>query len=186
MTTFIDERKVDEYLTRLRQGDSSALDPLYEASSKQLYSICYSYLHDPHDSADALSDTYLAIVKNIDKFRGDNGYNWIYTIAKNTSLNIIREKKKTISVDFNDEETVNVLHLESEDAPKIEDESGVVAIAKRVLNEKEFRVFVLHAINGLKFKEIAKLVGGLESSIRWQYNNSLKKIKNAYERRNAE
>lgn len=186
MTTFIDEHKVDEYLTRLRQGDSSALDLLYNASSKQLYSICYSYLHDPHDSADALSDTFLAIVKNIEKYRGESGYNWIYTIAKNTSLNIIRNKKKTVSVDFNDEETVNVLNLEHEDAPKMNDESGIIAIAKRVLNEKEFRVVVLHAINGMKFKDIAKLIGGIESSVRWQYNNSIKKIKNAYERRNAE
>jgi DNA-directed RNA polymerase specialized sigma24 family protein len=66
------------------------------------------------------------------------------------------------------------------------DESGIIAIAKRVLNEKEFRVVVLHAINGMKFKDIAKLTGGIESSVRWQYNNSIKKIKNAYERRNAE
>lgn len=185
MTKFIDEHKVDEYLTSLRQGDSSALDLLYEVTSKQLYSICYSYLHDPHDSADALSDTYLAIVKNIEKYRGENGYNWIYTIAKNTSLNIIREKKKTMSVDFNDEETVNVLHLASEDPPEIEDSSGIISIAKSVLNEKEFRVVLLHAVNGIKFKDIAKIVGGIESSIRWQYNNALKKVKKAYERREA-
>ena len=98
---------------------------------------------------------------------------------------MLREKKKTLSVDFNDEETVNVLHLENEDAPKVFDESGIVAIAKSVLNEKEFRVVILHAVNGFKFKQIAKLVGGLESSVRWQYNNALKKIKNAYEGRNA-
>ena len=186
MAQFIDEIKVDEYLTRLRQGESSALDPLYEATSKQLYSICYSYLHDPHDSADALSDTYLAIVKNIDKYRGESGYNWIYTIAKNTCLNILRSKKKTVSVDFNDEETVNTLHLEHEDAPKTADESGIIALAKSVLNENELRVVILHAVNGIKFKEIARLTGGLESSVRWQYNNALKKVRNAYERRNAQ
>ena len=98
---------------------------------------------------------------------------------------MLRDKKKTVSVDFNDEETVNVLHLEHEDAPKAFDESGVVGIAKRVLNEKEFRVVILHAVNGLKFKDIANITGGLESSVRWQYNNALKKIKNAYEGRNA-
>lgn len=185
MAQFIDEHKVDEYLEQLRQGNSSALDWLYEYTSKQLYHVCYSYLHDPHDSADALSDTYLAIVKNIGKYKGGSGYNWIYTIAKNVSLNIIRDKKKTVSVDFNDEETVNVLHLDSEDAPKAFDESGIIGIAKSVLNEKEFRVVLLHAVDGVKFKEIAKLVGGLESSVRWQYNNALKKIKTAYERRNA-
>ena len=185
MSQFIDERKVDEYLVSLRQGDSSALDGLYELTSKQIYSVCFTYLHDPHDSADALSDTYLAIVKNIEKYRGEKGFNWIFTIAKNISLNMIREKKKTVSVDFNDEETVNVLHLEHEDAPKAFDESGIVAIAKRVLNENEFRVVILHAINGMKFKDIARITGGLESSVRWQYNNALKKIKNAYEGRNA-
>ena len=94
MSQFIDERKVDEYLVSLRQGDSSALDGLYELTSKQIYSVCFTYLHDPHDSADALSDTYLAIVKNIEKYRGEKGFNWIFTIAKNVSLNIIREKKK--------------------------------------------------------------------------------------------
>ena len=184
MSTFIEEKKVDEYLSGLRQGDSSALDGLYEVSAKPLYNICYTYLHDPHDSADALSETYLAIVKNISKYRGESGYNWIYTIAKNICLNMLREKKKTVSVDFNDEETVNVLHLESEDAPKVFDESGIVAIARSVLSEKEFRVVILHAVNGIKFKEIAKLTGGLESSVRWTYNNALKKIKNAYEGRN--
>ncbi len=183
MSTFIEEKRVDEYLVSLRQGESSALDGLYELTSKQIYAICFSYLHDPHDSADALSETYLAVVKNISKFRGDSGYNWLYTIAKNISLNMIRQKKKTVSVDFNDEETVNVLHLDHEDAPRVSDESGVVAIAKRVLNEKEFRVVILHAINGIKFKEIARLTGGLESSVRWTYNNALKKIRSAYEGR---
>ena len=185
MSTFIEEKRVDEYLVSLRQGDSSALDCLYELTSKQIYAVCYSYLHDPHDSSDALSDTYLAIVKNIDKYRGESGYNWIYTIAKNISLNMIREKKKTVAVDFYDEETVNVLHLEHEEAPRVADESGIIAIAKSVLNEKEFRIVVLHAVNDVKFKEIAKLTGGLESSVRWTYNNALKKIKNAYEGRNA-
>lgn len=185
MATFIEEKRVDEYLVSLRQGESSALDCLYEITSKQLYAVCFTYLHDPHDSADALSDTYLSVVKNIEKYRGESGYNWLYTIAKNICLNMLREKKKTVSVDFNDEETVNVLHLEHEDAPKAFDESGIVAIAKRVLNEKEFRVVILHAVNGVKFKEIARLTGGLESSVRWTYNNALKKIKNAYEGRNA-
>ena len=98
---------------------------------------------------------------------------------------MIRSKKKTVSVDFNDEETVNTLQLEHEDAPKAADESGIIALAKSVLNENELRVVILHAVNGIKFKEIAKLTGGLESSVRWQYNNALKKVRNAYERRNA-
>ena len=186
MAQFIDERKVDEYLEQLRQGDSSALDWLYELTSKPLYSICYTYLHDPHDSADALSETYLAIVKNVDKFRGSGSKNWLFTITKNICLNILRDKKKTVSVDFNDEETQNTLHLESEAPPEVSGESEIVTVAKKVLSPKEFQIVILHAVDGLKFKEIAKIVGGLETSVRWQYNNALKKIRAEYERRNAQ
>ena len=94
MATFIEEKRVDEYLVSLRQGESSALDCLYEITSKQLYAVCFTYLHDPHDSADALSDTYLSVVKNIEKYRGESGNNWLYTIAKNICLNMLREKKR--------------------------------------------------------------------------------------------
>ena len=45
------------------------------------------------------------------------------------------------------------------------DESGIIAIAKRVLNEKEFRVVVLHAINGMKFKDIDALTNQIAKDI---------------------
>ncbi|MBQ4108662.1 MAG: hypothetical protein IJC80_04595, partial [Clostridia bacterium] len=70
--------KVDEYLTKIRQGDSSALDSLYEETAKPIYSLCYTYTHNHHDSEDALSETYLTVVRNIEKYRGENGFNWLY------------------------------------------------------------------------------------------------------------
>ena len=86
-------------------------------------------------------------------------------------------------MDFDDEETVNTLGLSSAEEPTCFDESGIVALSAKELNEQEFRIVVLHAVNNLKFKEIAELTGGLESTIRWQYNNAIKKVRNAYERR---
>ena len=182
MARIIERNKVDEYLSRIRQGESSALEPLYEETSKPLYSLCYTYMHNQHDSEEALSEAYLAVVRNIEKFRGKDGFNWLYTITKNICLNILRKKTRTVSTDFNDEESVNVLGL-SEQPPPIYDESGIIALSEKVLSEKEFRILVLHAVNGLKFKEIAGIVGGLESTVRWQYNNSIKKVRTEYERR---
>ena len=174
---------IDEYLKKLRQGDRSALAPLYDETAKKLYALCYSYLHNQHDSEDALSEVYLTVVKSIDKYRGERGFNWMYTIAKNICLNMLRNQSRSTSVDFDDEETVNTLGLSSAEEPTCFDESGIVALSAKELNEQEFRIVVLHAVNNLKFKEIAELIGGLESTIRWQYNNAIKKVKNAYERR---
>ena len=187
MADFIGNKKskIDEYLNKIRQGDSSALDPLYRESSKPLLSLCYTYLREIHDSEEALSETYILVVRNIHKYNGKNGFNWIYTIAKNVCLNMIRRKKKSVSVDFNDEETVNTLDLRSDAEIRVFDESGIISIAERVLNENEFRILVMHAVNDMKFKDVAKVVGGFEATVRWQYNNAIKKVKSAYERSSA-
>ena len=95
---------------------------------------------------------------------------------------MIRKNARQVLTDFNDEETVNVLGLH-EEAPELHDESGIIALSEKLLSEKEFRILVLHAINDMKFKEIAAVVGGLESTVRWQYNNAIKKVKAEYERR---
>ena len=187
MATIIEKEKykVDEYLARIRQGDSSALDPLYEETAKPLYSLCYTYMHNHHDSEDALFETYLTVVRNIEKYRGKNGFNWLYTIAKNICLNVVRKSTRIVSVDYDDEETVNTLGLREEKTPQIYDESGIIALSEKILNENEFRIVILHAVNDEKFKDIAKIVGGLESTVRWQYNNAIKKVKNAYEGRGS-
>ena len=73
MARIIERNCIDEYLTKIRQGDSSALEPLYEETSKPLYALCYTYMHNTHDSEEALSETYLAAVRNIEKYRGEKG-----------------------------------------------------------------------------------------------------------------
>lgn len=177
-----EKNKVDEYLARIRQGDSSALDPLYEKTAKALFSLCYTYMHNHHDSEEALSETYLTLVRNIEKYRGENGFNWLYTIAKNICLNMIRKNKHLVIVDYSDEESVNTLGLGEAKPPQIYDESGIIALSEKTLNEKEFRIVILHAVNDVKFKDIARIIGGFESTVRWQYNNAIKKVKKAYER----
>lgn len=182
MAHIIERNRIDEYLTRIRQGESSALEPLYEETSKPLYALCYTYMHNIHDIEEALSETYLSVIRNIKKYRGHGGFNWLYTIAKNICLNMIRKQTRTVTTDFNDEESVNVLGL-SEDAPQLYDESGIIALSEKLLSKKEFQILILHAVNGFKFKAIADIVGGIEATVRWKYNNAINKVKREYERR---
>ena len=185
MARFIDKNKVDEYLTLLRQGDASALSPLYDLTSRSLYALCYSYMQNQHDSEDALSETYVAVARSIDKYRGDKGYNWLYTIAKNICLNLLSKRKRDVPIDLDDEETVNVLGISEESEVVCYDESGIIKLSQRVLSEKEFQIVILHAVNGMRFKEIANAIGGKEATVRWQYNNAISKVKKEYEGRNT-
>ena len=59
-----------------------------------------------------------------------------------------------------------------------------IEFAKEILKDNEFRLIILHTIEGLSLVEIAKSLNKNESTIRWQYNNGLKKLRKELERRN--
>ncbi len=178
------DSQINAYLRRMQEGDIAALAPLYDCTSKPLYALCYSYFRNCHDAEDAVSETFLRIQLSIHSFKGDNGYAWMSTVARNICINMLKKQNRSVSVDMDDEMTVRSLGIDqSEPPPVFEEEAEIVTVAKSVLNEHELQVLILHAVNEERFKHIAELLGKNEATVRWQYHNAIKKVKKAYERR---
>ena len=78
--------------------------------------------------------------------------------------------------DFLDEKNATLL-IDDSLSPALEDESGIIECCRKVLKETEFQIVIMHAVGGIKFKEIAKVLNKLETSVRWTYNNALNKIR---------
>ena len=57
------------------------------------------------------------------------------------------------------------------------DSNIVLSKAKKILNDKEFRILVLHSLNELTFEEIASLIKRPLGTVIWSYNNSIKKLR---------
>lgn len=174
---------INEYLKRMQSGETAALAPLYDCTSKPLYTLCYTYFRNRHDSEDAVSETYLRIQTSIATFNGSNGYAWMSTIARNVCINMLKKQSRILSVDMDDEAVVNALGIENAEPPPTLEESEIMTVAKAVLTEHEFQILILHAVNEEKFKQIAHTVGRNEATVRWQYHNAIKKVKKEYERR---
>ena len=173
---------IDKVLIEMKNGNIDNFEILYELTSKPLLALCYSYTKNVEDSEDALHDTYMKALQQIKKFKGKKGFNWLYTIAKNTSINILKKKQKIILRDVLDEE--NSLYFVDTSHSLIEDNQEILKLAKEILKDNEFRLIILHTIEGLSLVEIAKSLNKNESTIRWQYNNGLKKLRKELERRN--
>lgn len=168
--------QVDLQLSNIKKGDMESLGLLYDLTNKQLFGLCYTYFKSKEKSEDALSEAYLKIVKEIQKFDGKKGFNWMYTITKNICLNRLKEDTRYTINEYNDD--MQNEYIEDE---KNDEASTIVEIANKVLDNKEYKILILHAMYDYKFKDIAKIVGGLETTTRWQYNNALKKVRKEYE-----
>lgn len=169
-------------LLRLQGGDMDALSTLYDLTSKPLFALCYSYLENQHDAEDALSESYLKIVREIGRFHGKSGFNWMYTVTKNICLNMKKKRQREIPVDLQDEQTVNMLEASQIDQAPPDPDNSMITLARKTLREHEFTVVILHAVGGHRFGEIARRLGKPEPTVRWQYNNALKKLQKAYRR----
>lgn len=179
--------QIDKYIIALSRGDDQALSKLYDCTYKPLYSLCYAFFANKEDNEEALHSAYLMIKRKSAHFKGNKGFNWIYTITKNVCLNTLKQNKRYLSVDFQDEKEVNKMlgNLTLIAQPSCVDESGIMGVAKTVLSEYEYKILILHAVNDMKFKEISMLVNKGEATVRWQYNNALRKVRIEYQRRDS-
>jgi len=98
----IPSSREQELLTAARQGSESAFAALVAPYRGELHAHCYRMLGSVHDAEDALQDTLLRAWRAISRFEGRSSLrSWLYTIATNTSLNLIAKRpKRVLPIDY--------------------------------------------------------------------------------------
>ena len=82
-----------ELLEAARGGDENAYRRLVEPLRAELQAYCYRMLGSSHDAEDALQDALLRAWRGLPRFEGRSTLrSWLYTIATNTCLNVIRRR----------------------------------------------------------------------------------------------
>ena len=87
-------------LAAARAGDEDAFRRLIEPYRGELHAHCYRMLGSVHDAEDALQDALLRAWRGLARFEGRSSLrSWLYTIATNTSLNLIARRPKRVLPD---------------------------------------------------------------------------------------
>lgn len=163
----------DELLIRIAEGDMEAFRNLYELTDKAVYGFALSILKNHHDAEDVMQDAYLRIRAAAHLYR-PNGkpMAWIFTIVRNMVFMRIRSSKRFELSDYNEIENdikfSNIMNNE---------DRLVLETAFKVLGEDERNIVMLHAITGLRHREIADIVEMPLATVLSKYNRALKKMK---------
>ena len=91
----IEPRKIEDYsLDALRSGDRTEFARLVEAYSGVIYRLGIKMLDDPQDAEDILQETFIKAFRHIKNFDGRSSLStWLYRIATNEALMLIRKRK---------------------------------------------------------------------------------------------
>jgi RNA polymerase sigma-70 factor (ECF subfamily) len=167
---------LEENLSKLGRGDDCALEIIYNIMKGSVFALCFSILKNYSAAEDMMQDTFINVKKYILSYKtGTNGKAWILTICKNNCLNYIKKRKHEKLTDFQ-------IDIKDDKELKAKDESGIITLTVNNLKKIDSRIVLLHTIGGLTLKEIAESENMSEGTVRWKYNNSLKKLKKLLEK----
>src|SRR5512147_1548916 len=84
----------------LRAGDRAEFARLVDAYSAPIYRLGMKMLGNPQDAEDVLQNTFLNALTHIADFEGRSSVStWLYRIASNEALMLMRRKKNTVNID---------------------------------------------------------------------------------------
>lgn len=167
------DRLADLYITRMADGDVAAMGELYELIKSDVYAYACSKLGRTPEAEDITQDTFVQIYKNAALYSSSGKpLAWVFTVE----LNLIRRLKQRERNDLPLEEIIE--NGSEEDVAEKTVEAVFVEQLLRRLGENEREVVVLHAVSGLKHREIARILGLPLSTVLSRYNRSIKKLQN--------
>ncbi len=82
-------------MVRLAQGDSVALEEIYQATRVKLFGICFRILGDRKEAEDALQDVYVNLWQRADRYDPHRAspISWLATFARNRAVDRLRTGK---------------------------------------------------------------------------------------------
>lgn len=158
----IDEQQLVE---RLRKGQEWAFHALVDRYQRSLMNIAYSITYDTEESLEIVQDVFVIVFKKIHTFREEARLiTWLRKITINQCLNWKRKWKRRFKWhhDALTTESERKMHPQTtvqdtpETAVREKQMKANIMEAVQKLPEKLKIVFILNALEGLSYEEIAR------------------------------
>ena len=161
----------EKLILRMAEGDNNAFRDLYQQTSSAVYGFALSILRNRHDAENVMHDTYLWVHKSAASYRPmGKPMAWILTIVRN--LCYTRLKSCDICEDISQYE--DLLHAgEGEQTV----DRLILQTALDALPFEERQIVILHALTGMKHREIAELLDLPVGTVTSKYKRSLAKMR---------
>ncbi len=174
-------------------GDRDAFRALVERHSRTIFRLAHRMTGNEHDAEEVVQETFLRAYKRLDKFESRSNFGtWVYRIAVNCSLDLMRVRKRDEQHRHHEQpdmeepglETVQQVASEAPSPERIalSGEMGArVNKALSELSEMERAAFVMRHCEGLSIEEIGAALGLRTSATKNSIFRAVQKLRAALE-----
>lgn len=175
----IDEKAL---MLLVRDGQVDKLAILFERYKVKLYNYFRRLGNSTAHSEDLVQETFMRVLAYRTSFNGDSQFNtWLYSIARNTSVDFHRKNKHAASHDEFDEE-----HLDTDDKTVIgefvaNEQQALFDKALNTIEPQHRDIIVLSRFAQLRYEQIAELVDCNLNTLKSRMTLAMSKLKQTYQ-----
>lgn len=163
-------------------GNKGAWLKLVKRYEKLVYNYALRMVSSPDDAMDLLQDTFMAVFRNLETFRGDSAFkSWLMKIAHYRCIEFYRKRKSTVDYELIPE----AFNEDGENCPEMsalnqqQGDEVVAAMSKLPVNQRA--VIEMKFFQHLTFDDIAGQLGISSNTVKSRLYAGLEKMKQVLE-----
>lgn len=159
----------DPLICAAQQGDVQAYRALYEQYCGRVFALCYRLTADRTMAEDATQEVFIQVWQKLANYSHHSRFStWLHSVTANITISYMRKQKgwwqRMLNIDSSGEaQSLNAPHCSSE----IDLETLIVQLPERARV-----VFVLHAIEGYRHQDIARMLGIASGTSKAQFHRA--------------
>ncbi|MFH2012337.1 MAG: sigma-70 family RNA polymerase sigma factor [Pseudomonadota bacterium] len=169
----------DEFVIKASKGDVESFEKIYRTYTDYVYNVALRIVQNREDAQEVTQEVFISVYRNLKNFRFQAKLKtWIYRITVNKAINHTKKesKMKDKTVDYIDASGAEN-PLDSLDArAEREHKEGMINKLLDALTPEQRACIVLRNIEGLSYKEIAKVLNIGINAVRSRLKRAREKV----------
>lgn len=163
----------DDLVAGVKNGSSTAVRHLLSEYQHYMYTICYNVLRNREEAEEATQDSFLKVIKAIPHYTKNGKLTtWMYAIAYRTSLDYLKKRKHTISLENIE---ISIENNQSDHGAKNDKLERINTIINELPPEDAGLIRVYY-MEQMSVKELSDYLGQSESNVKVRLHRIRKKI----------
>ncbi|BAK98206.1 RNA polymerase ECF subfamily sigma factor [Oscillibacter valericigenes Sjm18-20] len=163
-----------------RGGDADAFETLVHRYEKRVYALTLRMCGNSSDAQEAAQEAFLSAWQSLPFFRGEASFaTWLYRLASNASVDLLRREKRQKTVSLDDEElNLNIpdsLLTPHEEAERSELREAIRSGLKSLPDDYR-AVLILRELHQLSYREISDALDVDMGTVKSRINRGRKRL----------
>ena len=173
----------DDIVRSVQEGNTRNFEILVERYKKKIINFIHKMIFDYDEAQSLAQDVFLKVYETISKYKSqDTFHTFIFTIAKNKTLNYIKKQKRVLLFSGFLSGEVKSKHIRAEEtqyaAMEKKQQEEMLTTALKNLNENQRIALIMKVYLDFSYKKIAEITGWSIPKIETLISRAKSNIKN--------